>query len=1400
VNTRPLFYTNGTMIKYILPLLLLTNIVLSNNYKISGKVFNSTNNKPLIGANVIIENTSQGAATDVDGNFSIKNIAQKKCKIKVQYIGFKTYSEEVLIGDSGNETLNISMKPEVLELETYIVTASRRKERIEDAPAAISVITKSEIRRESNTNLGDYIKGTKGIDFTQSGIDSYNITARGFNSSFSSRMLTLTDGRMANVPSLRLTAYNVIPVSFEDVEQIEVVLGPASALYGPNAHSGILNIVTSSPLRSQGTSLNIQGGLLDQTNTSLLKKLTFRTAHKFKNFGFKVSGVALSGQDWTHFNEDEYEGHDPVFIGRPNLIHNRIDNGGILGEIGSPKFTSEMINEVPGSDQSWIGRYWGDGISQNGEAASPLVTQEMINEASNDPFNRFRLENGTTLWYVTQDRLGYAYADGIDNNSDGAIDELIDNGIDDQAEAWYDGVDNDGDGFIDEADELGSAWLDRFESSASGGSNTSSFYYDHDSSYTIVDNDHKSGFGDYTYDSNGNIVFDTNNNGTFNDDWGSNGLDDDGDWGLYIDSQNNPFDVAQEDFIDLNGSGAFEPLASEFFLDADNDGTWDNAEPFEDINGNNTWDEGEEFTDLNGNGSYNQAELLFDFGIDREDGSGDHGEGNGIWDGESFTDLNGNDLWEQFVFNDHDGNGKPSPNEVGVDERDEQDFSVDYGGLTNKYKDANDDGINDFPEFNVRNLRYDLRLDWEPNDDASIVLSHGYAWARNINITGIARYLADGWVYRYYQARGRYKNLFFQSYLNSSYSGNSQNPTRNLATGSIIFDRSKKFSAQLQHVNSFLDEKIRFVWGIDYFLTLPDTRGSILSDKNLTDRKDNNHNGEAGSPYIFDDKNDNTWYDDGERYTKWKTSNGTPSGTITDSTDNVLNAIADGIDNDGDSDDFDDLNGNNIPDYSDLNNNSIYDSGDILEPGVKWLGGQNFAVYADGLDNNGDGKTDENIDEGIDEASEDNRYTVNELGGYYQLNWKINPKWEIIQATRLDIHDRLTDMINFNNQEYGSGYNPFDWNFNSKKSSGLQISPKVGLVYRPRENQNFRLTWAKAFNTPTNQALFLDIFVTRVSIFKVYARGANGGYIFPRDAANNPYYYNTEEFIYKPVDTEESIYFYPSTDPRIDGFYGKNVSDLPEVSAEVVKSWEFGYKGRINPLLYGTLDVYTSHYSSFISPVTFITPIVVEKEVLETDYNNDGIINTIDDLDNDIINDDDDYQESFEHWRNGIQGVTAMDTTPGFAPPVVVGYINYGEVDMWGFDASLTYLFHPEWTMDLNYSHLGMTEFFNPVTKNKDPINAPRHKAGLKMNYKPRKWPLTYSINTRYVDGYQWSSGIYFGDIKPYFIFDLHLGYEINKNLKVNFTVNNLLNHYHTEIVGGPSLGRVSLIRLQTNF
>ena len=488
------------MFKYLVTLQI--SIAVASGISITGTVRDSTNKSPLIGANVIVKGTSLGAATNTDGRYTIDQLPIGEHILSVSYMGFKSFEKQIIIQNTSNLTFDIKMIPEAIKMETYVVTASRRRERVEDAPAAISVISKTEIRRESNTNLGDYLKGTKGIDFTQSGIDSYNMTARGFNSSFSSRLLTLTDGRMANVPSLRLTAYNVIPVSFEDVEQIEVVLGPSSALYGPNAHSGVLNIVTSSPLRNTGTSINIQGGMLSQDNTDLLKKLTFRTAHKFGKVGIKVSGVALSGQDWTHINEDEYEGHDPAFIGRPNL-KDELDDGGRLApeNDNNPIFSQEMISAVPGSDASWVGKYWGDLISASGgEDGSPVITTEMVAEAASDPFKRFTLDNGTVLWFVTEEKIGNYYADGIDNDGDGYIDEQIDIGIDDEEEAWVDGIDNDGDGFIDEVDELGSAWLDRFGvvEDLNNLSSVTTNYSTPDSNWSIVDDRHKFGFGDYT--------------------------------------------------------------------------------------------------------------------------------------------------------------------------------------------------------------------------------------------------------------------------------------------------------------------------------------------------------------------------------------------------------------------------------------------------------------------------------------------------------------------------------------------------------------------------------------------------------------------------------------------------------------------------------------------------------------------------------------------------------------------------------------------------------------------------------------------------------------------------------------------------------------------------------------
>ncbi|MBT4928278.1 TonB-dependent receptor plug domain-containing protein, partial [bacterium] len=158
-------------------------ITFAQTFKLDGQILDASNKSALPFANITLEGTTLGSASDADGRFRIEKINAGTYTIIASYMGYSTYKMPITIPFEDGE-LTILLEPEAIQLEEYVVTASRRRERVEDAPAAISIISKKEIRRESNTNLGDYLKGTKGIDFTQSGVDSYNMTARGFNSSF----------------------------------------------------------------------------------------------------------------------------------------------------------------------------------------------------------------------------------------------------------------------------------------------------------------------------------------------------------------------------------------------------------------------------------------------------------------------------------------------------------------------------------------------------------------------------------------------------------------------------------------------------------------------------------------------------------------------------------------------------------------------------------------------------------------------------------------------------------------------------------------------------------------------------------------------------------------------------------------------------------------------------------------------------------------------------------------------------------------------------------------------------------------------------------------------------------------------------------------------------------------
>ena len=106
---------------------------------IKGKVTDSLNGSALIGANVVVEGTNLGAATDAGGEYIIKQLDPGTYTIMVSYIGYQSYKETINLNRGQKLSKDLALKPEAIEMETYVVTASRRRERVEDAPAAISV-------------------------------------------------------------------------------------------------------------------------------------------------------------------------------------------------------------------------------------------------------------------------------------------------------------------------------------------------------------------------------------------------------------------------------------------------------------------------------------------------------------------------------------------------------------------------------------------------------------------------------------------------------------------------------------------------------------------------------------------------------------------------------------------------------------------------------------------------------------------------------------------------------------------------------------------------------------------------------------------------------------------------------------------------------------------------------------------------------------------------------------------------------------------------------------------------------------------------------------------------------------------------------------------------------------
>jgi iron complex outermembrane receptor protein len=152
-------------------------------------------------------------------------------------------------------------KPEELTYaETVIVTASKVEQQLINSPAAVSVVTSQTIETSPSQNYGDLLRSVPGVNVAQTSARDINIVTRGATSTLSTSQLALLDGRSIYQDFFGFVAWDFLPVDTSEIAQIEVIRGPASAVWGANAMTGVVNVITKTPRQLDGTTLTLAYG------------------------------------------------------------------------------------------------------------------------------------------------------------------------------------------------------------------------------------------------------------------------------------------------------------------------------------------------------------------------------------------------------------------------------------------------------------------------------------------------------------------------------------------------------------------------------------------------------------------------------------------------------------------------------------------------------------------------------------------------------------------------------------------------------------------------------------------------------------------------------------------------------------------------------------------------------------------------------------------------------------------------------------------------------------------------------------------------------------------------------------------------------------------------------------
>ena len=274
---------------------------------IKGKIIDNITKEPLIGVNVIL-NDGNGAATNINGDYKI-SVEPGNYTIIFRFIGYSSQNQALSISAGEVKTIDVSLIEANTELDVVVVSAGRYEQKLEDITVSMALIKPGLLENKNTTNVETIIDQVPGCTMQDGQVSIRG--GSGFAYGAGSRVLVCVDELPLLAADANDVKWNTLPT--ENIEQIEVIKGASSVLFGSSALNGVINVRTAYPKDVPMTKITITNGLYDNPRRDSLRwwknnpyysGINFLHSQKFGQLDLTFGGAAFTDKG---YREDEFE-------------------------------------------------------------------------------------------------------------------------------------------------------------------------------------------------------------------------------------------------------------------------------------------------------------------------------------------------------------------------------------------------------------------------------------------------------------------------------------------------------------------------------------------------------------------------------------------------------------------------------------------------------------------------------------------------------------------------------------------------------------------------------------------------------------------------------------------------------------------------------------------------------------------------------------------------------------------------------------------------------------------------------------------------------------------------------------------------------------------------------------